>query len=219
MRTFVRMLLSVYCVVFVAPINGQEPQRGSRGPNNFNPQPPPHNSSAEGPWKRDVIAYRASDKGNIEKVATFERAGVPTIARMKDGRLVVAHQHFPENDQASFDKVAVRFSSDDGSTWADPVVIRLNGLPDGMRFPFDPTLVPLPDGRIRLYFTGNMGRTFGPSAPAIHSAVSTDGIAYTYEPGIRFGVEGRMVIRPFNNEFRPNRDAGEPNRLGPPPIR
>jgi DNA-binding beta-propeller fold protein YncE len=106
----------------------------------------------------------------------------------------VAHQHFPENDRENFDKVAVHFSSDEGKTWTALRVIQVAGLPEGMRFPFDPTLVPLPDGSVRLYFTGNMGHTFGPSTPAIHSAISKDGVNYMYEPGVRFGVKGRMVI-------------------------
>jgi hypothetical protein len=153
--------------------------------------PPPNN---DGPWNRDVIVYRVSATGAVEKAATFERAGVPTIARLKDGRLIAAHQHFPENDRENFDKVAARFSSDEGRTWTAPAVIRVDGLPEGMRFPFDPTLVPLPDGRVRLYFTGNYGRTFQRSTPAIHSAISTDGVNYTYEPDVRFAVEGRAVI-------------------------
>ncbi len=164
-------------------------------PNNFDGQPAPQNfNNADGPWNRDVIAYRVSPNGEVTKAATFERAGVPTIARLKDGRLIVAHQHFPENDRENFDKVAVHFSSNDGKTWTAPQVIQVAGLPEGMRFPFDPTLVPLPDGRVRLYFTGNMGRTFQRSTPAIHSAISQDGVNYTYETGVRFAVDGRAVI-------------------------
>lgn len=170
---------------------------GQPPPNNLQPQfrpPSPNGAGADGPWNRDVIAYRVNAKGEVAKVATFERAGVPTAARLGDGRLIAAHQHFPENDSANFDKVAVHFSEDDGKTWGPPQVIQVAGLPEGMRYPFDPTLVPLPDGRIRLYFTGNMGRTFGPHLPAIHSAVSGDGVRYTYEPGVRFAVDGRPVI-------------------------
>jgi hypothetical protein len=111
------------------------PQRNRRDelgpPEGGTPNLPPPNN-ADGPWNRDVIVYRASATGAVEKAATFERAGVPTIARMKDGRLIVAHQHFPENDRENFDKVAVRFSSDDGKTWTAPQVIQVAGLPEGI---------------------------------------------------------------------------------------
>lgn len=147
-----------------------------------------------GPWDNDVLVYRVDTVGRSEKLATFERAGVPTLVRMKDGRLIAANQHFPENDSENFDKVAVRFSADEGRTWTGPKVIHVEGLPAGMRFPFDPTLVPLPDGRVRLYFTGNFGRTFDRSIPNIRSAISTNGVDYTFEPGIRFEVAEKMVI-------------------------
>ena len=157
-------------------------------------QPPPSMLPQNGPWNNDVLVYHAKADGSIEKLAKFERAGVPTINRMKDGRLIAAHQHFPENDPASFDKVAIHFSSDEGQAWTPAVVMKLNGLPEGMRFPFDPTLVPLPDGRVRMYFTSLRGRQFDEDLPRIHSAISADGIEYTYEPGVRFTIEGRSVI-------------------------
>lgn len=150
--------------------------------------------SRPGPWDQDVLVYRVDHDGRAERLATFDRAGVPAAARLADGRVMAAYQCFPENDNAGFDKVAVRFSSDEGVTWTPPRVIRLEGLPEGMRFPFDPTLVSLPDKRIRLYFTSLKGRRFDESRPAIYSAISDDGLDFTYEPGVRFGVEGRPVI-------------------------
>jgi hypothetical protein len=172
------------------PARAQEPgQPPPPFPNNGRPRNNPN-----GPWNNDVLVYRVSASGTVEKAATFERAGVPTIARLKDGRLIAAHQHFPENDAANFDKVAVHFSSDEGKTWTAPGVIRVDGLPEGMRFPFDPTLVPLPDGRVRLYFTGNYHLPRQRTIPNICSAISTDGIHYTFEPGVRFQVEERMTI-------------------------
>jgi hypothetical protein len=36
---------------------------------------------------------------------------------MPDGRLIAAHQYFPENDPSAFDRVAVRFSTDEGKSW------------------------------------------------------------------------------------------------------
>lgn len=172
-----------------------------------------------GPWDNDVVVYRVGGDGAVEKLATFERAGVPTVARMKDGRLLAAHQHFPKKDDANFDKVAVRFSSDEGRSWTEPQVIRLDGLPEGMRFPFDPTLVPLPDGRVRLYFTSLKGRRFDEDRAAIFSAISGDGVHYTFEPGVRFGIEGRPVIdcavvlhQGVFHLYAPDSGAGAPPR-------
>ena len=92
--------------------------------------------------------------------------------------------------------MAVRFSTDDGKTWTAPQPIAVDGMGNDLARPFDPTLVPLPDGRVRLYFTSNDRRNpnFAMSPPAIYSAISTDGIHYTFEPGVRFAIEGRITI-------------------------
>ena len=87
----------------------------------------------------------------------------------------------------------MHFSSDEGRTWTPAEVIRLQGLPKGMRFPFDPTLVPLPDGRVRLYFTSRLPAA-GEALPAIYSAISDNAVDYVFEPGLRFGIAGRAVI-------------------------
>ena len=67
-------------------------------------------SGRPGPWDHDVIIYSVSRDGRIESVGKFGRSGVPTIARLADGRLIAAHQHFPADLGADFDKVADRKS-------------------------------------------------------------------------------------------------------------
>ena len=161
-------------------------------------QPPGHvgrpDANRPGPWDNDVLVYRVDAAGRSEKLATFERAGVPTLARLKEGRLISAFQHFPKNDNRNFDRVAVRFSGDEGHTWTAATPIVVEGMETGLARPFDPTLVPLPDGRVRLYFTSNRSPDFRRSTPAIYSAISTNGIHYVFELGVRFAVEGRIVI-------------------------
>jgi hypothetical protein len=152
------------------------------------------NRTQPGPWDNDVLVYRAATARQPERLAAFPRAGVPTAARLPDGRIIAAHQHFPEDDDEDFDKVAVRFSSDEGRTWTRPEVIRVTGLPEGARFPFDPTLVPLPDGRVRLYFTFMRGRRLDRNPQVIASALSSNGVDFAVEPGVRFAIEGRPVI-------------------------
>jgi len=147
-----------------------------------------------GPWDNDVLVYRVGEDGRAEKLATFDRAGVPTLARLNDGRLLSAFQHFPKDDNRNFDRVAVRFSRDEGRTWTDATPVLVEGMEPGLARPFDPTLVVLSDGRVRLYFTSNRNPDFRRSPPAIYSAISTNGIHYTFEPGVRFEIEGRVVI-------------------------
>lgn len=147
-----------------------------------------------GPWDNDVHLYRAWPDGTGSRIAVFERSGVPSLVLLVDGRRMAAHQWFPENDAAAFDKVAVRFSSDDGHTWTTPQAIELIGLPEGYRSPFDPTLLQLPDGSVRLYFTTNRARTFDQDRPWIASALSSDGLRFVVEPGTRLAVSGQTVI-------------------------
>src|SRR4051812_27524460 len=51
---------------------------------------------------------------------------------------------------------------------------------------------------VRVYYTVQIrppSRLNGaPSHPTIHSAISADGVHYTFEPGQRFGVDGEMVV-------------------------
>ena len=155
---------------------------------------PPRPGVDPGPWDNDVHLYRVWPDGTSERLAVFERAGVPSLLRLADGRLIAAHQWFPEGDAAAFDKVAVRLSSDEGRTWSAPRTIALSGLPQDQRSPFDPTLLQLPDGRIRLYFTTNRARLFEQDRPWIASAISSDGLSFAVEPGARFGVASETVI-------------------------
>jgi hypothetical protein len=83
------------------------------------------------------------------------------------------------------------YSTDEGSTWTKPLPVEFSGLPAGARRPFDPTLVLLEDGRLRLYFTCT---TPDRPMPGIYSAVSSDGKTFEFEPGLRFGVDGEMTI-------------------------
>ena len=159
------------------------------------PRPgPTPDRSKPGPWDNDVIVIRIGTDGRQERLGAFERAGVPTTARLQDGRLMAAYQAFPADDDRNFDRVAVRFSSDEGRTWSGSEPVVVDGMEAGLARPFDPTLVPLPDGRVRLYFTSNRNADSRRSTPAIYSAISSDGLHYTFEPGIRFGLEGRVAI-------------------------
>ena len=153
------------------------------------------NRQQPGPWDNDVLVYRAPTNGTPEKLAAFERAGVPTLARLKDGRILAAFQHFPENDNRNFDRVAVRFSSDEGRTWITPEPIVVAGLEPGLARPFDPTLVTLRDGSWLLAVTG-------PPRPGTAGAV-----AQTRE---RNQFAGPLEAQRGDNDEGPALDAAPP---------
>ena len=152
----------------------------------------------DGPWNRDLWVAHSGDGLSFGEAARFvERAGVPCVIRDSQGRLVAVFQWFPFDDEEAFDEVAVAFSEDAGTTWSSPAKVTVTGMPEDLMRPFDPTLVQLEDGRYRLYFTSN--ERVGGGRPAIYSAVSSDGLAYTFEPGARFapaaGTVDASVVR------------------------
>ena len=123
------------------------------------------------------------------------RSGVSTITQLDSGRILAAFQWFPEDQPESFDKIAVVYSDDGGTGWTPPQTVNFINLPENITRQFDPTLVTLADGRVRLYFTGNPDSSqMLNEDTGIYSVVSTDGINYVYEEGQRFGVDDAPAI-------------------------
>lgn len=162
-------------------------------PGPVSPQPPaPQPGPTDGPWNHDLwVAYSGDGLSFGEASRFVERAGVPCVIRDSQGRLVAVFQWFPFDDADAFDQVAVAFSKDGGTTWSSPAKVTVAGMPANLMRPFDPTLVQLEDGRYRLYFTSN--ERVGGGRPAIYSAISSDGLAYTFEPGARFAPDAGTV--------------------------
>lgn len=143
---------------------------------------------AKGPWLNDLAIARSTDGVTFGDSSTLvEEAGVPSMTRGTDGTLYLAFQWFPSEDDAAFDRVAVKTSSDNGVTWTDPTLVVIEGLPSTYMRPFDPTIVQGDDGLIHLFFTTRDLDAQG-AEPFISSATSTDGITYTWQHGARMDV-------------------------------
>lgn len=144
------------------------------------------------------VASPAPADGASNELATFASADTSSVARLKDGRIALAFQGFPADDPRAFNRAAMRYSDDDGRTWTHGAPIAIDNLDASLAPPFDPTLVALPDGRVRLYFISFVARGLKPGTPptatAVYSAISTDGVRFAFEPGVRFAVEGRVVL-------------------------
>ncbi len=153
------------------------------------------------PWNSNLMIRSGTDGNSFGAETKFaDSSGVPSLLKDAQGRILAAFQWFPAPLRSQYwDKVAVKISDDNGKTWSQPQPIVVNGLPSTYQRPFDPTLALTEDGRIRIYFSSSPGPTMMlDSTVATYSAISTDGVNYTFEPGIRFSAvgSGKPVIDP-----------------------
>jgi len=189
-----------------------EPQEPAQSPDVSEPEQDPDPDAPRttpAPWDVDLTLLRSTNGSTWNPVGVLTAgASSPTLCRLSDGRLLLAHQSYSADNPDLFDRVALRTSEDDGNTWSKPEPLALTDLPQGLRQPFDPYLVALDDGRARLYFSSHAepaaeDGSYGPDGwPSTYSAISSDGSTWTFEPGKRFGIEGLAIGSPCVARFR-----------------
>ena len=160
-------------------------------------------AQGEPPWRRPLKICSGTDGQSFTDIRTFQdSAGVPCILRLQSGVLISAFQWFRQPvGSVTWDRVAVKFSSDNGLTWTVPLPIIVNGLPGNYQRPFDPTLAISDDGRVRIYFSSGLNMV-PDSSINTYSAVSDDGVNYTVDAGFRFSMPDKPVIDPAVIKFR-----------------
>lgn len=148
-------------------------------------------------WQNDLVICRSTDGINFSNIQVFQdSSGVPCIVRDTNGVLISAFQWFPAPQFSQYwDRVAVKFSYDDGLTWTAPTPISIPNLPANHQRPFDPTLTLTDSGQIRIYFSCSPVPVVD-SMIGTFSAISNDGINYTWEPGYRFHPPAQRAIDP-----------------------
>jgi hypothetical protein len=96
----------------------------------------------------------STDGINFNTPTTFQdSSGVPSVVRWKGDTLVTAFQWFRQpNPSSTWDRVAVKFSFDNGASWTIPTPIIITGMPSGYQRPFDPTLISIGGDSLRMLF-------------------------------------------------------------------
>jgi hypothetical protein len=139
------------------------------------------------PWERPLKTAWSNDGITFNAPTIFQdSSGVPSLIKWKGDTLICAFQWFRVPiGSPSWDRVAVKFSYDNGITWTQPIPIVVNGLPPNYQRPFDPTLVIYNSDSIRIYFSSSDGFPIGglDSTVNTYSAKSIDGINYTFDTG------------------------------------
>jgi len=144
----------------------------------------------DGPY-RDKVSFATSTDlltwADSEEILA-EHASVPG-AVYKDGIIYVYFVDVSEDGEP--EQTGLIRSEDNGQTWLSKEHVIYEGIGD--KVPVDPAPFLLDDGRIRLYyFDINEERTSDDPERTnkIYSAVSTDGINFVQEDGIRFSKHG-----------------------------
>ncbi len=155
------------------------------------------------PYENALWITFSDDGINFSVPEMFQdSSGVPSITMLNDGTLICAFQWFPAPMFGEhWDSVAVKFSTDTGLTWSNPIPVNFEGMPPDFVRPFDPAIANTGNDSIRMYFSCGTSQ-FLDSTVNSYSAISADGINYTYESGPRFEVDSLPVIDPSVLKFK-----------------
>jgi len=141
----------------------------------------------EGPYRDKVSYANSADLLNWtdSKKVLAEHASVPG-AIYKDGVIYIYFVDVTEDGQP--EQIDLIRSTDNGQTWTPKTVVTFEGIDN--KVPVDPAPFLLEDGRIRMYyFDINVRETPG-EINKIYSAISSDGLRFVQEEGVRFAKQG-----------------------------
>jgi hypothetical protein len=170
------------------------------------------------PWQRPLNYAWSSDGITFNTSSIYQdSSGVPSVIQWKGDTLICVFQWFrvPMNS-ITWDKVAVKFSYDNGITWTNPTPIVINGMPTNYQRAFDPTLVKINEDSLRIYFSSSDGIPMGglDSTVNTYSAKTADGVQYYFEMNARVDEPNTRVIDPavvrFNNAWHYASPIGAP---------
>jgi hypothetical protein len=128
-----------------------------------------------------------------------DKASVPEVMRTSKGIFWAYWVDFSQFTGMHQEKIGVAKSAD-GKAWEKLGMVNFSGLSNLV--PVDSDVIELPDGRLRMYFFNIAKET---RENSIHSAISSDGINFTLEPGIRYqqpGIFDPDVIRLKDGRYR-----------------
>lgn len=131
---------------------------------------------------KDQVYFTTSNDGLewVPSILLSEKASVPDVIRTSQGVYWAYWVDFSNFTAPRTEKIGVARSTD-GSTWEKLGTVQFKDL--GGIVPVDPDVIELPDGRLRMYF---YDITQDREEHPIYSAVSSDGLNYLLEPGVRF---------------------------------
>lgn len=145
----------------------------------------------QGPY-HDKISYATSTDLLSWKdfgITLAEHASVPDVL-LRDGTLYLYFVDTTTDGKP--EQIGLMKSTDNGTTWSEREFVAIKGEGVANIVPVDPAPFLLPNNQIRIYYFDIAGPkdVSSKSKFKIYSAISTDGLNFTQESGIRYEEEG-----------------------------
>lgn len=144
-------------------------------------------------WIKDTDVAVDSD-GPLDS----DRALTPNVVKMQNGYRMYYHGFGPQRPKPESKGYILSAFSSDAERWEKEPGVRMDAGGEGAEhYIWSPDVIPLEDGRYRMYYEGKTEEAGGETVTsAIVSALSNDGLVWEKEPGIRLGAEGASYGAP-----------------------
>jgi len=122
----------------------------------------------------------------------FRNAGSPDVVRLPNGHLLAVIDDYGAKSKPCSPRLSVSRSIDSGQTWSKPRAVRFRNAPPYASTGRHGSLVVMPSGLVRLYFTAKMEPRQKRSArmpSVILSAITRNGTEYWFDSAVQ--IEGR----------------------------
>ncbi len=163
-------------------------------------QPGTKGGGGEPARNNDVYAAVIDRSGNARDVRkVFAKGESPEgirlardVGPLQKGNILLYFMDFTNWASQGQDATAVVTGSTDGVVWSTPRPVRLDDAPLERKSFVDVSVVQLDDGRLRMYFMARK-EAYETTVP-IRSALSTDGVNFAVEPGVRIASTDNVEV-------------------------
>ena len=157
-------------------------------------------------WIKDAAVAIDSD-GPLDS----DRTLTPNVVRMAGGYRMYYHGLGPQRPNAASKGYILSAFSTDAEHWEKEPGVRMDAGGDGAEhYIWSPDVIPLADGRYRMYYEGKTEQEDGQVKAAIVSAVSDDGLVWEREPGLRLAGASVSYLAPRCLHLDPAAEQGGP---------
>lgn len=136
---------------------------------------------AAGPWNETVHVF-LSDHSGITPATRFAACSAPSFVASSDGSIQLFMMQYPLDNEQNFGSLVWTRGTDAATNWTYAQRVAIDGIPPTVEGPNHPSVVALPDGRLRLAFVGREHGGRNPKTILFIAASSDGGSSFVVKP-------------------------------------